>query len=138
MPKNQIPVEEFTSPSAHRVPSHFPLSDVWHLMSSEGIRHVLVQDEAEQVVGILSQRDLTTFSQASDFSQLRAQDVMTTDLLMVTPGEPIYQVALKMSEQKVGSAVVYDPENQEYGIFTATDALNALVEILRGDHDLDQ
>ena len=38
---------------------------------------------------------------------------------------------LAMSKQKIGSAVVSD-HNEIVGIFTSTDALNALVEILRG------
>ena len=41
------------------------------------------------------------------------------------------EVALAMSEKKVGSVIVNDDEGRFYGIFTATDALNALVETVR-------
>ena len=86
-------------------------------------------------MGILSERDITTFSQAEYFSSLKAKDVMSTDLMTVAPNTRLYEVALQMSEKKIGSTLVKDESSGELGIFTSTDALNALVEVLRGDLD---
>ena len=36
-----------------------------------------------------------------------------------------------MSDRKIGSVIVNDEEDRFLGIFTASDALNALVEIVR-------
>lgn len=46
---------------------------------------------------------------------------------------PLEEIALELSNRKFGSVLVYDRNDKFYGIFTATDALNALVEILRND-----
>ena len=72
-----------------------------------------------------------------DFDSYEAQDVMSKELLTASPETNLYDVALQMSQQKVGSTLVTDPTTDYMGIFTATDALNALVEVLRGDLDQD-
>jgi len=51
--------------------------------------------------------------------------------LTVRASTPLDEVALAMSEKKVGRLIVNDDEGRFYGIFTATDALNALVETVR-------
>ena len=38
-----------------------------------------------------------------------------------------------MSDAKIGSLIVNDDNEKLVGIFTNTDALNALIEVLRGD-----
>ena len=131
-----ITVEEFSTPSPLKVKSTEKLSKVWKLMQDQGIRHVLVEDQ-DKIVGIVSERDVTTFSQSEEFSSFEAQDVMTKELLTASPETNLYDVALEMSEKKVGSTLITDPESDYLGIFTATDALNALVEVLRGDLDQD-
>lgn len=132
MKNNEIMVEEFTTPNPFYVETTSTLPEIWDLMKKEGIRHVLVKNQ-DQVVGIVSERDVTTFSQSNNLSNIQAHEIMSRDLITVRPDTPIYQVALKMSEEKVGSAIVQDSQDDFIGIFTATDALNALVEVLRGD-----
>lgn len=134
MDAHTMTVEEYTTPSPISVSPKEKLPMVWETMKSQGVRHVLVVTSGK-VCGIVSERDLTTFSQADYFEDLEVQEVMSTDLVSVTPDTKLYEVALMMSEKKVGSAIVQDEASQEssLGIFTATDALNALVEVLRGD-----
>ncbi|MNJ78179.1 CBS domain protein [compost metagenome] len=56
---------------------------------------------------------------------------MAEEPLCVNAATPLDEVALLMSENKVGSVIVKDEEGELLGIFTATDALNALIEIVR-------
>ena len=51
--------------------------------------------------------------------------------LTVSASLPLDEVAYAMSERRVGSAIVNDEKGELLGIFTATDALNALIEIVR-------
>lgn len=133
MKPDKITVDEFTTPNPEVVPCETSLRDVWQIMKDRGIRHVLVQNAEGQHKGILSERDVTTFSQSDYFEDIQAQDVMSPDIFTVTPDTPLFEVALKMSAEKIGSAIVQTDDSDEVGIFTATDALNALVEVLRGD-----
>ena len=63
--------------------------------------------------------------------QVRAGDVMAVDPLTVSAATPLDEVAYAMSDRKVGSAIVNDEQGELLGIFTATDALNALIEVTR-------
>ena len=51
--------------------------------------------------------------------------------LTVSASTPLDEVAFAMSDMKVGSVIVNDEDGRFLGIFTATDALNALIEIIR-------
>ena len=96
----ELKVEEFTTPSPQSVHVTASLSEVWDLMTNEGIRHMLVRDDEGQVCGLLSERDVRTYSQAEDFEEIEAKDVMATDLFMATPDTKLYEVALEMSKNK--------------------------------------
>ncbi|MGI6408828.1 MAG: CBS domain-containing protein [Gammaproteobacteria bacterium] len=127
-----VPVEEFTTPDPVSIEETMLLGDLLELMNREGFRHLPVVREGE-LVGIISDRDVRLFAgmPAADRDGLTAADIMTEDLLMIDASMPLDEAALKMSANKVSSLIVQE-EGEFMGIFTATDALNALVEILRG------
>ena len=58
---------------------------------------------------------------------------MTPAPYTVLPDTPLDEVVYNMSKQKIGSTIVKSDEDEYIGIFTSTDALNALLEVLRGD-----
>ena len=60
---------------------------------------------------------------------MTVEDIMNPNLFSVYRNEGLGEVAFQLSSQKVGSALVLDESGEVYGIFTTTDALNALVEI---------
>ena len=129
---NKMTVDEYTTPNPSFVDVDTKLPIIWDIMQEKEIRHVLVKNN-DDLVGIVSERDLITFSQDNEFHHIEAQDIMSTNLYTATPSTPLYEVALEMSRNKYGSTVIIDKEANYLGIFTATDALNALVEVLRGD-----
>ena len=58
---------------------------------------------------------------------------MTPDPVIFQGSASIEDVILKMSEKKIGSVLVSDEQGNLQGIFTATDALDILIDILRGE-----
>lgn len=128
-----LTVDEFTTPDLIKVYKDASLLEVWNTMETKGIRHVIVSGRDQEVCGIISDRDVRMFSQSNLIADLKAQDIMHSPVFTVRSGTLLSKVALEMSKNKYGSALVYDEKTGEYGIFTATDALNALVEVLRGD-----
>jgi CBS domain-containing membrane protein len=81
------------------------------------IRHMPVLDDEEEIVGILSQRDLFRgalarcigygdFAQAKLFDQLVVKEVMSKDVVIVNPFAPLQQAARMMLERKIGCVVV--------------------------------
>ena len=128
----RIPVDEFTSPCAVTVARGTAMEKVKSLMEKHGIRHIPVVD-GDVAVGIISDRDLKVLAKFPSWSTFVAEDVMTTDPYTVSADTNLDEVAFQMSDKKIGSAIVQDDAGDVIGIFTSTDALNALVEVIRGE-----
>lgn len=124
-----VSVEEFTSPSPITVDLNTDLSEALKLMKSHDIRHLPVMED-KKVVGIISERDLLANYGKPWSEQLRVKSIMCNSILYVYANDGLGDVAYRLSKEKKGSAIVLDTNNSLYGIFTTTDALNALVEML--------
>lgn len=127
-----LPVEEFITPDPITATEGMLVDDLWRLMDQHGVRHLpVVRDD--QVVGIVSDRDVRVIIglTAAEKMQVVAADLMSPDLVTVPAGTPLDDVAFLMADKKVGSVIVTDEEGKLFGIFTATDALNALVKLVR-------
>ena len=127
-----VPVEEFTTPDPITAPESMPVEDMAQLMKEFGIRHLPVKRQ-NKIVGLISQRDLNVVM-ALDVNKkmmLRARDLMITNLATIRSSASLDEAAFQMSSKKIGSLLVYDNADNFLGIFTATDALNALIEIVR-------
>jgi acetoin utilization protein AcuB len=128
-----IPVEEYSTPVDKWVQADTRLKDVWELMNKEGYRHVPVV-ENNKPIGIFSDRDLKLLSKYEHFHQTPARELMTEHPYCVTKNTPIDEVAMELSSRKIGSAIVVNENGEIDSIFTVTDALNALIEVLRGEN----
>ena len=128
----RIPVDEFTTPTPFTVNADTSMEEVSRLMKEHGIRHIPVVS-GNDPVGVISDRDLKVLGKFPSWSTFVAEDVMSANPYMVNPETNIDEVAYHMSANKIGSALVQDESGKIVGIFTATDALNALVEVIRGE-----
>lgn len=128
----RVPVEEYTTPDAITANEGMAVDELRRLMEQHGIRHLPVL-RGDAVVGLISDRDLRLVAglSAAEKLQVQAGDIMAPDPLSVNASTPLDEVALAMAEHKVGSVIVNDDDGRFYGIFTATDALNALIELVR-------
>ncbi|MCC5793670.1 MAG: CBS domain-containing protein [Chromatiales bacterium] len=135
MTSTQLTVEEFTTPNPVTADEDTGIEELGQLMREHGIRHLPIT-RGEQVVGVVSQRDLAVLAglDLGRQSLVRAGDLMSPEPVTVRASDPLDQVAYRMSELKIGSVIVLEEDGSLYGIFTATDALNALIEVMRGMH----
>ena len=104
-------------------------------MKQEDVRHLPVLSSDKKVLGILSERDINSsykLNPSGDSSKLPVEEIMRKSPYCVSPDTKISDVALNMSKNKYGSALI-QYEDGSLGIFTSTDALNALVEVVRGE-----
>jgi len=102
------------------------------LMNLGRIRHTpVLDDEGDEVVGILSQRDLFrgalaraigygSHAQQKLLNQLAVKDVMTTDPVTTTPDTPLAEAARLMLERKIGCLPVVE-RGRLIGILTESD-----------------
>lgn len=128
-----LAVEEFTTPNPVTANEDTGVAELRELMREHGIRHMPIV-RGDTVVGVVSERDLKVLTALEPERQslVRAADLMSPDPVSVRLNDRLDDVAFRMSERKIGSVIVLDDDGRFYGIFTATDALNALIEVIRG------
>jgi acetoin utilization protein AcuB len=107
-----------------------PMAVAHRLMRDRKLRHLPVVEHG-RLVGIVSDRDLHLLESLRDVNpaEVTVGEAMTADVYAVPPDTALDEVASEMMERKLGSVVIVGPMGIE-GIFTAVDALRALVDVL--------
>ena len=135
--------DRMTSP-AKTVTATTPFQDALNLMREGKFRRIPVVDEHGALVGIVSERDLlhAAPSPATSLSiwevnyllwRLKVADVMTENVLSITPDTPIEVAAHLMVSRKIGGLPVVDEGNRVVGVITETDIFKAFTELFAGD-----
>jgi CBS domain-containing protein len=109
-----------------------PLDDVIEIMREARVSAIVVLDEQKHMEGILSTTDLArAFASAPDRSQLPEifpYHLMTRDVLVTWPDEPLIQATDRMLSHSVHRLVVVESESkrtQPVGILSLTDLTRA-------------
>ncbi len=105
------------------------VSEAWNYMRECDIRHLPVYKK-EKIVGIVSDRDLRAALATTGKYQLLVEDIMKTDVYLVPRMTPVRKVVQYMADNKLGSALIVDANENLIGIFTTTDALYMLADML--------
>jgi len=116
------------------------LSNADSVMRDERIRHLPVLDDAGQLVGIVSQRDLFlnaltralgygTMARDRSFRTIAVKEVMTENVVTTTPETPITTAAQMMVDRRIGCLQVVE-SNALVGILSESDIVSA---VARGD-----
>lgn len=131
MRSTSVPVSQFitTDPVIGR--EDMDMDELKTVLRKHDIRHLPIV-RGDEVVGVVSERDVRLVSGLSpdEQKQIRASDLMTTEPYMVEASAQLEDVARIMASQRIGSVIVNDEDGLLLGIFTATDALRALVEMI--------
>lgn len=108
------------------------MSQAHELMRAHRIRHLPVL-EAGKLVGVVSDRDLHLIETlpGGDPDEVTVEDAMTEEVYAVRPDDPVDAVVERMADHKYGSAIVMNQRGIVEGIFTTTDALQVLADVLR-------
>jgi len=131
MSRHIPPISKYMTRMPHTIGRDQTLTAAHHMMREHRIRHLPVLSGG-RLVGLLSERDLALIEtlHSVDPDLTLAEEAMTQAPYTVSPDSPLDEVAATMAEQRYGSAVVMDHE-KIVGVFTTTDALQVLVELLR-------
>jgi acetoin utilization protein AcuB len=105
------------------------------LMRNHRVRHLLVTDEGERVLGILTDRDLRHSALLPMLARHlvleerwlkapRVRDVMTWEVVTIDPDADLVRAGLLMFKRRIGSLPVID-KGRLVGILTERDVLEA-------------
>jgi acetoin utilization protein AcuB len=123
-------IKHWMSASPHSVGREQPLSVAHRAMREHGLRHLPVLEHGK-LVGIVSQRDLYFLEsiQGVDLDTDRVEDAMSQEVYTVPAESRLEDVIPEMHARKYGCVVVADAD-KVVGVFTTTDALEVLIELL--------
>lgn len=119
-------VYRWMTPCPQTIEREATMAEARAQMRKLGIRHLPVLDHG-QLVGVISEGDLSFAERFVDARGTAVGDVMTKEPYMAVPYAPLADVAEAMARNKYGTAIVIDRGNV-VGVFTATDALRAIAE----------
>ncbi len=128
-----IPVRQYMTTMPETIEEDLELGDAKIRMFEHGIHHLPVVRDG-QLIGILSARDIAVAEALTvmDPQHIPVSRIMTQVAFTCGPNAHVEAVAREMAAHHYGSAVVVDREHPSHivGVFTTTDALRALAEIL--------
>jgi acetoin utilization protein AcuB len=106
------------------------------------IRHLPVVDEDHHLLGIVTDRDIRSAlpyaltkggvdaKEREQYVHLKVSDVMTTNLLTISPNHTLQDAILLIEQKKVGAFPVVDTSNKLVGILSVRDLLRAFINVM--------
>lgn len=114
------------------------LAHVRRLMLRHNVGRIIVTDEDEKPVGIITLTDIVDAIlnkyPSRPINTLTAQDVMTTDVKTITPRKSVRHAAQIMARYKIGGLPVVGDDGRLKGIITRTDITRAYADHHKGEH----
>ena len=102
------------------------LGDVAELMLENGIGSVPVLDD-DKMVGIVSKADFVTLAVGIVFDKITVKEIMTKDVVAVSPSDRLIHARRQMLDAKVGRVPVIE-EDELKGIITSKDLMRAFID----------
>ena len=134
-------VRDRMSSPAVTISADTPFQDAVKLMREHGFRRLPVVNKKNELIGIVSERDLlhAAPSPATSLSiwemnyllwKLKIDELMTHKVVSVSLDTPIEEAAQLMVNTKIGGLPIVDDNNHVQGVITETDIFKTFVEML--------
>lgn len=122
-----LEVYRYMTPCPQTIQREATLASARAVMIRYAVRHLPVLDGPD-LVGILSERDLAVAERLGDPLETVVAEAMSPDPCIALPMTPLAEVAETMLRHKHGAVLIVD-RGSVVGVFTAVDALRAVVEL---------
>lgn len=117
--------------------------EAFELMKNEGVQRLPVLDNDGNLVGIISEKNIT--SAAADrkvsivefallLSKIKVGDVMTKEVITVSVDDPVELAARKMSDNDISILPVVDHDGKLVGVVSRSDLFRLLLELFGTRH----
>ncbi len=103
------------------------LFEAYQLMKEKRIRHLPVVDEMDDVVGVLSHRDLAAVPNSKN---IPVELMMSTPVEFVGQSLSLRKAVLMMLQKKISCLLIADEDDNAVGIITTDDLLWHLAHLL--------
>lgn len=99
--------------------------DALRALGELDVRHLPVVDEKREVVGMISDRDLSEHDRTPEELAQPVSELMSADVIVVTPATEVTEIIDLMTENRIGALPVVDNDSQLAGIVSYVDVLRA-------------
>jgi len=124
------PIREYMTPRPVTVPARATLEEALELMDDHGLRHLPVEKDG-CLAGVISDRDIArAFSEPLQVGRHVVETAMTPEPYTALPDSDLREVLDIMAANRMGSVVIQDAGKRVVGIFTTTDAIRVLSDLL--------
>ena len=117
--------------------------EAFELMKNEGVQRLPVLDNDGNLVGIISEKNIT--SAAADrevsivefallLSKIKVGDVMTKEVITVSVDDPVELAARKMSDNDISILPIVDNNGKLVGVVSRSDLFRLLLELFGTRH----
>jgi diguanylate cyclase (GGDEF)-like protein/PAS domain S-box-containing protein len=103
-----------------------PMSEVLHLMNKQGVSSLVVLDDARQLSGLITERDLILIAGTENIERLTASDIMTSPVITASDSMEYHEGYHLLTRHDIRHLVVVDDTRHPIGIVTATDFIQHL------------
>jgi len=112
--------------------------DVARYLRDRRVRTVGVLDASGKLVGVISQADISDHVAAENKcpAWMRVSEVMTTDLVTVSPEMPIDECLVLMEQHRIFHLVVAESKNKFLGMISVKDLLRVISSDQKARADL--
>ena len=126
MPASRLHISSVMVKDVCTVPETMQLGEVAKLMLEKGIGSVPVMCE-DKMVGIVSKADFVTLAVGIAFDKVTVKEIMTKDLVAVSPTDRLIHARRQMMEAHVGRVPVV-AEDELVGMVTSKDLMRAFID----------
>lgn len=120
-------IKDFMTALPQTIGESASIKKALELMDEVGCRHLPVLNGGH-LVGVISRNDLSLAMLTTKGLHTLVKDIMSPSPYVVDPSTEIKDVAIKMVEQGLSSAIVSAKDQSPWGIFTSTDALKVIAQ----------
>jgi acetoin utilization protein AcuB len=112
------------------------------MMAQNRIRHLPVVQQDGLLVGMITDRDIRSAlprdlfhnpvigPEREKYENLKVRDIMSSDLLTISPTDTLQDALLLIEKKKVGALPVVDDKGRLRGIISVRDLLRAFINVL--------
>ena len=126
MPASRLHISSVMVKDVCTVPETMQLGDVAKIMLEKGIGSVPVMCE-DKMVGIVSKADFVTLAVGIAFDKITVKEIMTKDLVVVSPTDRLIHARRQMMEAHVGRVPVIE-DGKLVGMLTSKDLMRAFID----------
>jgi acetoin utilization protein AcuB len=136
-----IKVSRYMTSQVVSIPEKMGIREAFFLMKEHAIRHLPIVNDARQLIGIISDRELRRpnwVDEAHDISHvyildnaLHVSDVMITNVHVLHTYDTLNKAVALLLDEGIGAAPVLDKTETLVGMLSAIDLLRALSDMIK-------